>query len=654
LVIATEAGEVRFHKPVVYQPVEAPFRAAPAGLKPGATAAANPKSKITNPKSVDGRYILLADNRVGFEVGAYDKSLPLIIDPVLSYSTFLGGSNEDYAYGIAVDASGSAYVAGWTASTDFPTTSGGFQTVYGGGAYDTFVTKLNPAGDTLVYLTYLGGSADDYGKGIAVDASGNAYVTGYTYSSNFPTTPGAFQTGYGGGGDAFVTKLNAAGSSFLYSTYLGGSNFDYATAIAVDAAGNAYVAGLSYGDFPTTPGAFQPSYGGSDAFVTKVNGDGSALVYSTYLGGSTYDDARGIAVDTDGSAYVTGNTNSIDFPITPDAFQTSFGGPENATDAFVTKVNADGSALVYSTYLGGSNYDEAHGIAVDTSGNAYVTGLTFSGNFPTTRGAFQTGYGGGGDAFVTKLKADGSALVYSTYLGGSNDDSALSIAVDATGNAYVSGYTTSSNFPTTPGAFQTSFGGGPFDAFVAKIALEPITSVFLHGSGAIANPAALFLDAVSPPSMTAKYNDSAGVKFSGGNPWQRIGTWSAAPALTSGSLASLRELHTWVGLKNSDDQGTRFDLRAEVRKNGVPVAAGETFCITGATRNPSLAKEVTVPFAPFAAVPFNGRSDGLSLVVFTRIGTDGLGNFCGGHSNAVGLRLYFDTLSQPSSFGVRF
>jgi hypothetical protein len=178
--------------------------------------------------------------------------------------------------------------------------------------------------------------------------------------------------------------------------------------------------------------------------------------------------------------------------------------------------------------------------------------------------------------------------------------------------------------------------------------------LFLHGSGGTANPLTLFLDAVSPPSMTAKYNDSAGVKFSGGNPWQRIGTWSAAPALTSGSLASLTALHTWVGLKNSDDQGTRFDLRVEVRKNGVPVAAGETFCITGATRNPSLAKEVTVPFAPFAAVPFNGRSDGLSLVVFTRIGTDGLGNFCGGHSNAVGLRLYFDALSQPSSFGVRF
>jgi hypothetical protein len=415
LLITTEAGEVRFHKPVVYQPVEAPFRAAPAGLKPGATAAANPKSQIQNRKSVDGRYALLADNRIGFDIGAYDPSQPLIIDPVLSYSTYLGGSDEDFAYGIAVDASGNAYVTGRTQSGDFPTL-GAFQTSYGGGGFyggDAFVAKLNAAGSALVYSTYLGGSNIDLAYGIAVDAAGSAYVAGQTYSSNFPTTPGAFQPVYGGGSDdAFVAKLNVAGSALVYSTYLGGSSYDFTYTdvgygIAVDAAGNAYVTGFTASsDFPTTPGAFQTSRrGDDDAFVAKLNAAGSALVYSTYLGGSNYDLAGDIAVDASGNAYVSGYTESIEssnFPTTPGAFQPSYGG--GTVDAFVTKLNAAGSALVYSTYLGGTAVDGGQDITVDAAGNAYVSGITDSSNFPTTPGAFQTSYGGGRDAFVAKIQ----------------------------------------------------------------------------------------------------------------------------------------------------------------------------------------------------------------------------------------------------------
>jgi hypothetical protein len=327
LVIATDAGEVRFHKPVVYQPV--------AAMSSSPSAAANPKSKIENPKSVDGRYVLLADNRIGFDIGAYDPTQPLIIDPVLSYSTYVGGWHAEGAYSIAVDVEGNAYVTGFTYGYNFPIT-GAFQPSHGGGTYDAFVTKVNAAGSALVYSTYLGGSSDEIGYGIAVDATGNAYVTGYTYGGSFPITPGAFQTSLGGYYDAFVTKLNAAGNALVYSTYLGGGNVDYGYGIAVDAAGSAYVTGSTVSNnFPTTPGAFRTSYVGSyDAFVTKLNAAGSALVYSTYLGGSSavggynagYDYGNGIAVDGTGNAYVTGQTWSNNFPTTPGAFQTSYQG----------------------------------------------------------------------------------------------------------------------------------------------------------------------------------------------------------------------------------------------------------------------------------------------------------------------------------------
>jgi pimeloyl-ACP methyl ester carboxylesterase len=485
LVIATDAGEVRFHKPVVYQPVAALYERRPSDGGDTPPLQRNPKSKIENPKFVDGRYVLLADNRIGFDIGAYDKTQPLIIDPVLSYSTYLGGSSVDFGQGIAVDATGNAYVTGYTNSINFSTTPGALQTSRVGG-WDAFVTKVNAAGSALVYSTYLGGSGSETPYGITVDATGNAYVTGQTSSTNFPTTPGAFQPSCGGGYDAFVVKLNATGSALVYSTYLGGSGWDHAYGgIAVDGTGNAYVTGqTSSTNFPTTPGAFQSSFGGGlyDAFVVKLNADGSALVYSTYLGGSDGDYGNGIAVDASGNTYVTGYTNSINFPTTPGAFQTTLG---TWIDAFVVKLNADGSALVYSTYLGGANTEWAKGIAVDASGNAYITGYTGSSDFPATPGAFQTGSGGAYDAFVTKLNATGSALVYSTYLGGSSSDQVWGgIAVDASGNAYVTGWTQSTNFPTTPGAFQPSFGGDT-DAYVVKLNAAGsalVYSTYLGGS----------------------------------------------------------------------------------------------------------------------------------------------------------------------------
>jgi uncharacterized repeat protein (TIGR01451 family) len=340
------------------------------------------------------------------------------------------------------------------------------QPSFGGAPSDAFAAKINASGSALVYSTYLGGGNFDSGQGIAVDRSGNAYVTGYTTSTNFPTAH-ALQPSSGGGSDAFAAKINASGSALVYSTYLGGSSNDIADGIAVDSAGNAYVTGNTLStNFPTV-NALQPSSGGGfDAFAAKINASGSALIYSTYLGGSSDDFGFGIAVDRSGNAYVTGRTGSTNFP-TVNALQPSSGG---GNDAFAAKISVTGSALVYSTYLGGSGDENGNGfagIAVDSSGNAYVTGGTTSTNFPTVN-ALEPSFGGGpSDAFAAKINAGGSALVYSTYLGGTSDDYGYGIAVDSSGNAYVTGQTASTNFPTAH-ALQPSSGGG-FDAFLAKI-----------------------------------------------------------------------------------------------------------------------------------------------------------------------------------------
>jgi hypothetical protein len=292
-------------------------------------------------------------------------------------------------------------VTGGTCSTDFPTMNPVQPTYnYTGNCFDegfygdAFATKLSPTGSALVYSTYLGGSSFDEGSGIAADSAGNAYVTGYTGSDNFPVTPGAFQSTYGGSVyNAFLAKISRTGTTLVYSTYLSGSGSALGYSVAVDTAGSAYITGSAGSDFPTTPGAFQATGGG--AFVTKFNATGSALVYSTYLGGTR--GGYGIAVDGAGSAYITGNAWSKTFPTTPGAFQTQIcnGCYAGWGSPFVTKFNSTGSALVYSTYLGGggsgkgSGYQQGSGIAVDNAGNAYVTGWTASTKFPTTKGAFQ-------------------------------------------------------------------------------------------------------------------------------------------------------------------------------------------------------------------------------------------------------------------------
>ncbi|HEU5431899.1 MAG TPA: SBBP repeat-containing protein, partial [Thermomicrobiales bacterium] len=356
--------------------------------------------------AVSGQFVIEGGNRVGFAVGSYDAARPLVIDPILSYSTYLGGVNTDAAGGIAVDGAGNAYLTGFTNSSNFPTTAGAYRTVLTG-SQDVFVTKINAAGTGLVYSTYIGGSGDDEGAAIAVDALGSAYLTGFTNSTNFPFTGGVVQPSLGGFTDAFVVKLSTNGGGLVYSTYLGGNGNDAGRGIAVDGFGSAYITGeTSSTNFPTTPGAFDTvlTTFQSDAFVTKLNANGTALAYSSFLGGRGLDVGTAIAVDGFGIAFVTGSTTSTDFATTPGAYRTSLAGGQ---DAFVTSVNPDGRSLRYSTYLGGSADDGGAGIAVDGADSAYVTGFTNSTNFPTTPGAFQTATGRGTDAFVTKFSFNG-------------------------------------------------------------------------------------------------------------------------------------------------------------------------------------------------------------------------------------------------------
>jgi hypothetical protein len=417
---------------------------------------------------VGGRYMRRGSRRFGFEVAEYDRSRPLIIDPVLSYSTLLGGSDIGHGDGIAVDAAGNAYVVGVTGSVDFPTISP-FQLALRGRS-DAFITKLNPAGTGLVYSTYVGGLDYDEATGIAVDSAGNAYVSGRTSSSDFPTK-NPIQAAFGGNEDGFVLKLNSTGDTLVYSTYLGGSSQDFATGIALDMTGSAYVVGATNSlDFPTK-NSMQAYMGAQDVFLAKVNPAGDSFVYSTFVGGSGQDWSGGIAVDLAGNAFITGQTFSFDFP-TKNPFQATNHGN---SDGFVAKVNSTGSALVYSTYLGGNQIDAGVGIAIDSAGNTYVTGWTASPDFPT-QGGMQSLFSD--DAFVTELDPTGTTLLYSTLLGGSDDDAGTAIAVDSSGNAYLTGTTESSDFPTRS-ALQKTFTPGNCcfsdlpcpcdDVFVAKL-----------------------------------------------------------------------------------------------------------------------------------------------------------------------------------------
>jgi hypothetical protein len=445
LVLNSKAGDVVMHKPVAYQ------------VKDG-------KREI-----VEAAFAVKNSNEVALNLGAYDRGRELVIDPSLSYATYLGGSGEDDAYGIAIDSSGDVYVTGQTKSTNFPMATG-----YSGG-FDVFVSKIAADGSSLIYSTYIGGTGDDSGNAIAVDGSGNAFVAGGTKSSTDFPTQNALQSLFGGGSvDAFVLEIASNGGTLVFSTYLGGSGDDFANGIAVDTTG-VYVVGStgSSSDFPTH-NPFQNSFSGtSAAFVSKLQPAGSPLAYSTFLGGGGNDFASAVAVFS-GNAYVTGSTTNSSFP-TVNAFQATCGTGSNCNgalqDAFVSVFNAAGSQLTYSTFLGGEKNDQGLGIAVDGSGDAYVTGLTQSNQFPT-KSALQSSFGGGTqDAFVAELNPAASpaasTLVYSTYLGGSQDDAGNGIAVDSSNNAYVIGQTNSSKFPTLAATQPTI--GGLSDGFVSEI-----------------------------------------------------------------------------------------------------------------------------------------------------------------------------------------
>lgn len=467
LVLETAAGPLRQHKPLAYQEYDG--------------------------RQVERRvsYRLDADGRVAFALGYYDTARPLIIDPVLAYSTFLGSINADAAFGVAVDAAGCAYVTGYTLSASFPTASP--HQGANAGNLDAFVTKLTASGSALVYSTYLGGSAEDGAAGIALDSTNAAYITGYTFSTNFPILSAA-QGANGGGRDGFVAKFNAAGA-LVYSTYLGGTGDDRGIGIAVEST-NAYVVGSTSADFPTSSALLGAFGGGArDGFLTKLSPAGSSLVFSTYLGGNGDDSAVDVAVDVSGSAYVTGFTSSTNFPLASPIN----GAPLGGYDAFVAKFAPAGTSLTYSTYLGGGSDDRGTAIAVDLTGAAYLGGWTHSPDYPKVS-AFRSVFAGLYEGFVTKVNAAGSALVYSTYIGGNGEDFVAAIAVDASNQAVVTGYTSSSDFPVIAtssgyyngrpeGAFVTRFGAAgnsvSFSTYLGGIAGDQGNSVAVDSLGAI-------------------------------------------------------------------------------------------------------------------------------------------------------------------------
>ncbi len=576
LVLTSRVGDLILHKPVAYQEQ--------GGVR----------------HTVDARFVLRANKQVSFELGGYDRSRELVIDPQLSYASYLGGSAEDVGFGVAVDASGNSYVTGHSDSANFP----GPPTVIGpAGGFDAFVVKINANG-TLGYSTFMGGSGDDLGSAIAVDSTGAVYVGGITTSTDFPAIGGAQSTAGSAPGancsgnnvtapctDAIAFKLSPAGAR-VYGTYLGGNNFDEAFGIAIDTLGNAYVAGDTFSpNFPLQSAIFSSfnngagANGADDAFVAELNPAGSAFVYSTYLGGSNLDLALGIAVDpTTGEAYVTGETASADFFTSAGAFQTScgtdgncnFNGTVDFFDAFVTKISPLGASVAYSTYLGGSSDDEGMAIAIDTSGNAYVAGETSddntavaTGDFWVTTGAFQQNYGAGltgtgnanaaSNGFITKLNPSGTGLVYSSYLGGSTMDAGIGIALDSSSlpEAYVTGGTLSSDFPNT-NAFQAALDGNS-DAFIAEVntnATGLAYSSYLGGNG------------------DENYDATTGSFFGGG-----IAVDSSANAHLTGSTTSTSGLAT-TGALQPTYGGPPFDaFAAEVS------AAAADFAIT-ANPNP--------------------------------------------------------------------
>ena len=507
LTLTTRAGTLQVKRPFAYHEDD-------AGTK----------------RTVACEFALDDEGVVRIRVGDYDAARMLVIDPVVSYATYLGGNNVEQGTAVAVDAAGNAYVAGYTASTDFPLANALDRSLGKKGDVDVFVTKLNSAGTGIVWSTYLGGSASsDRAVGIAVDATGSVYVTGTTSGADFPTTSNAWQPAVGAGG--FVTKLVPAGNALAYSTYVANAN---PSAIAVDATGSAYVTGSATSGFTTTPGALRTVMGnpaGSTGFVLKLDPGGTAPIFATFLGGTGGDDATSVAIDTHGNAFVGGWTTSADFPVR-NAFQAT---RSAGRDAFVAKLASDGAQLLYSTLLGGALDDAVNGIAVDASGAAYVVGETYSWDFPV-KGGFQMQKAGqrlvnssAGNAFVAKLAPAGNALVYASFLGGEvcqtlcqlvfgpapqyRADAGYGIAIDATGHAYVTGIARSYTFPLVDSSAVRKQEDNQDSAFVAKVAVSGGTllwSTFVRtGFGESDSKVTRF----PPGAATAVATDPAGAAY---------------------------------------------------------------------------------------------------------------------------------------------
>lgn len=617
LVIETPIGEVRQHKPLIYQQA--------SGIK----------------QEISGRYVIRGEGEVGFEVGDYDPSRAVVIDPVLVYSTSIGGLANDSANAVAVDAAGNAYLTGMTTSFDFPTVNPfqrnlGLPAVFVGVATDAFIVKLNPSGTAIVYSTYLGGVSSDVAKAIAVDATGNAYVTGFAASKDFPTTPDAFQTKPSTGGDAFITKLNPTGNALVYSTYLGGSGVGaifnetvtIARGLAVDTEGSAYVTGYTFSPaFPTKKAAqgqfnrgatinccfeclynFAPGISPlEDAFVTKLNPSGTELVYSTYLGGTGQDEAYAIAVDSSGSAYVTGRTCSRDFA------GASYGG--GASDAFVVKLSPSGRQFLYSGFLGGSGDDAGNGIVVDSAGNAYVTGQTDSVNFPATQSAFQQGLGGG----VSYATTDGGGR-WNPGTGLPNSPVNV-VAIDpanpSTIYAGLGGCSTKAK-----GVFKSTDGGNSWRSsglagwIIQAIAIDPKQSSTVYAGpnkstdgGATWNQASSFdpigeltIDPVTPTTLYAISNGiqcgdarvvpSLRKSTDGGGTWNfvriRVGAFFFVPNSLALDPQNPSTLYATGGdLYESTDGGTSWRVPYEGNRNFVRLAIDPTNSSTLYLSDPS-------------------------------------------------------------------
>jgi Beta-propeller repeat len=513
LVLATPAGEIVQQKPVIYQTIGGERR------------------------PVAGRFVLHGRRTVAFELAAYDRSQSLVIDPVLVYNSFLGGSDHDEGHsvaadiagnlyltgvtystlegdadvfirkiapdgsaflynadmggsaddignGIAVDPSGSVYVGGYSTSPDFPLLNA-FQNVNVGNT-NAIVLRLDPTG-APIFSTYIGGSYDDYGNAIALDTQGNVYLAGGTDSPDFPTSSGAYQTQLKGNSDCFIVKFDSQGNG-IFSTLIGGGSDNQAFGIGVDAHGNSYITGQTDSDsYPQVNPPFQHSrHGGLDAFVTELSSDGSHLVYSTFAGGSGADSGGGIAVDPAGNAYVVGTTASSDFPTSNGSYQSGYAG--GVSDIFVQGYSVNGQSLQFSTLLGSHGTDEGNGIALDSADNVYVTGDSNSDQYPVTSGAVQPNRKAGFDIILSILNPAGTQLLYSTFLGGSGDDSGYGVATDPYGNAYLTGVTSSFDYPTTPGVVQPQAGGGDTDAIFAKIGFANPTNAPQVFTASVAAP----------------------------------------------------------------------------------------------------------------------------------------------------------------------